>query len=338
MKNKPCPNCDTLAGYKVEKKDETFNVKGDNISIVNDVLVCNSCGESVYDSKLDSNNLSRLYDLYREKHNLLSPTEIISIRESYNLSQRTMSRLLGWGDVTLHRYENGAIQEKSYDNWLRLLKQPENMILMLEHYRDKVSEKTAQQLERRIKNLINNNTLPQLKTSLSIYLSSDLTNIDHGFQKFDLTKMNHMVIFFASKLLSVPKTKMNKLLWYADFLLFKEFSLSSSGANYLRIKYGPVPNHYDLIYDMMIEEELISKEDERIGDYNGEVIRSLSNYDSTLFTNNEITVFKFIANYFKKYSATAIKKKSHAEIPFKKTDLQQIISYEWAKDLSLSLV
>ena len=41
----------------------------------------------------------------------LQPEEIEKIRKQYGLSQKNFARLLGWGDITIHRYESGAIQD-----------------------------------------------------------------------------------------------------------------------------------------------------------------------------------------------------------------------------------
>lgn len=48
-------------------------------------------------------------DLYRQKHGLLTSSNIARLRGRYGLSQRALARLLGWGEVTIQRYEKGVI-------------------------------------------------------------------------------------------------------------------------------------------------------------------------------------------------------------------------------------
>jgi hypothetical protein len=39
----------------------------------------------------------------------------------YGLSQTTFSRWLGWGDITVHRYESGSPQDSAHNETLMLL-------------------------------------------------------------------------------------------------------------------------------------------------------------------------------------------------------------------------
>ena len=42
-----------------------------------------------------------------------------------------ISKLLNWGDKTIHRYENGSIQGKAHNSLLLFLRDPGNMRLYL---------------------------------------------------------------------------------------------------------------------------------------------------------------------------------------------------------------
>ena len=48
-------------------------------------------------------------------------------------------------------------------------------------------------------------------------------------------------------------------MFYADFFHYKQYGISISGLNYQAIKYGPVPVHYDTIYDHIggVEKEIV---------------------------------------------------------------------------------
>jgi DNA-binding transcriptional regulator YiaG len=48
----------------------------------------------------------------------VSPEAMIAWRKDYALSQEDVGRLLGWGDVTLGRYERGALQTESHNTQL----------------------------------------------------------------------------------------------------------------------------------------------------------------------------------------------------------------------------
>jgi uncharacterized phage-associated protein len=50
---------------------------------------------------------------------------------------------------------------------------------------------------------------------------------------------------------------LNKLLFYTDFLHFKKTGRSLTGLRYAAIDFGPVPNHYSSLYEMMLDEGII---------------------------------------------------------------------------------
>ena len=71
-------------------------------------------------------------------------------RETYGLSQRAFSKLLKWGEVTMNRYEMGAIQDKAHNNILILLKKPENMLNILNNNLGVLSCSKEKQLREKI--------------------------------------------------------------------------------------------------------------------------------------------------------------------------------------------
>jgi putative zinc finger/helix-turn-helix YgiT family protein len=59
---------------------------------------------------------------------VLTPDEIREVREEYGFSRAEFSRLSRLGEATLTRWENGSlIQNNAYDQFLRLLRYPENI-------------------------------------------------------------------------------------------------------------------------------------------------------------------------------------------------------------------
>ena len=47
----------------------------------------------------------------------------------------------------------------------------------------------------------------------------------------------------------IPKTKLAKLLYLADFAWYYEHLQSMSGMRYKKMQYGPVPNNYFALVD-----------------------------------------------------------------------------------------
>lgn len=136
-----CSSCEELHDTKIIEKEQTLSVKGKNITLAVRIRVCQECGEEILDEELDNETLSRFYDEYRRLENLLLPSEIKTIRQRYNLSQSSFAKLLGFGEKTITRYENGAIQDACHDNLIRLMDSWESFVLIWKERKDVLSEK-----------------------------------------------------------------------------------------------------------------------------------------------------------------------------------------------------
>lgn len=135
-----CPKCEADVTTVVREVQETYPVKGEDIIIVAKVRFCKDCGEDIWDNELDSQNLLSAYAAYRKKHGLLQPSEIRAIREKYGLSQVAFARVLGLGDKTITRYENGSIADMAQNNLILLVQYPSNFKKLLEMNKKKISD------------------------------------------------------------------------------------------------------------------------------------------------------------------------------------------------------
>ena len=340
MKRAFCPNCEeyTKATLRVEK--EVYNVRGAPIEIEAEVAICQKCGTKIFDEERDSQNLEKAYSHYRQKHKLLSPDEIRTIREKYGLSQRALSRLLGWGEITIHRYENGAVQDNVHNSTLRLIEDPRNMQNLFEANRNKLPAYKAARLEKTIAGFLQEDKEKTFQVSFEKLVSHQHVDLTSGFREFDLEKLNNVILYLVKRLDGVLKTKLNKLLWYCEFLHFKETSVSITGTQYVRLPYGPVPDNYELIIANMIHGGLLDKNEipfDTTRGVVGEQFTTLAEPDESIFSKEEIKVMNFVADTFREYTSTEIMNKSHQESAYIKCEDGDIISYEYGKELPLSL-
>lgn len=117
-----CDRCGKEVETKIVERKETFDVMGEGpIEVDAQVLTCIECGNDLFCEKLDDDTLTRAYDAYRRKHNLLFPEDIRQIRESMGLAQEDFAKLLGWEEDVVRRYENGSIQSKLHNRLLMSL-------------------------------------------------------------------------------------------------------------------------------------------------------------------------------------------------------------------------
>lgn len=84
---------------------------------------CSDCGESyLAPDELDAVQRAAA-DIVRARECLLSPDEILAIRQSMHLSQAAFERLIGAGAKTVVRWERGTIfQSKVTDTLMRVLR------------------------------------------------------------------------------------------------------------------------------------------------------------------------------------------------------------------------
>ena len=135
-----CPICDREVESVVRVVSETYPVKGEDITIDAHVRFCVHCGEEMWDEVLDAQNLLDAFAAYRRKHNLLQPAEIRATREKYGLSQTAFARVLGFGDKTITRYENGSIADAAQNNLIYLAQEPRNFKTLLGKNKDRISQ------------------------------------------------------------------------------------------------------------------------------------------------------------------------------------------------------
>lgn len=135
-----CPKCQAEVSTVVQEMTESYPVKGEPVLVEAQVRICSVCGEEVWDDVLDSQNLRRAYAQYRKTHGLLQPEEIQEIRELYGLSQVVFARILGLGDKTVARYENGSLADAAQNNLIALARDPENFRQLLEMSRCRITD------------------------------------------------------------------------------------------------------------------------------------------------------------------------------------------------------
>jgi putative zinc finger/helix-turn-helix YgiT family protein len=126
-----CFECGRLVTPRVEERKETLPVRGEPTEVLARVAVCPECDADMSVENLDDATLVAAFNLYRQKHGLMTPEEMKRLRERYGLGVRPFSLLLGWGEITAHRYEGGSLQDAAHEAALRLAEDPANIRVYL---------------------------------------------------------------------------------------------------------------------------------------------------------------------------------------------------------------
>lgn len=341
-----CDNCNAIdaTNTRVEERMETYNVKGESITIPARVRVCNTCGKDVFDEALDDQTLQSAYDVYRRNHKIISPAEIRALREMYGLSQRGLGVLLDWGPITIHRYEAGSLPDESHNQVLRLMQDPFNMAHLFLENKEVFDKQTYTKILDRLLVILSEKAPAKVAEVLGQSSSQRKPSIYTGFVKFQPETLMEMMVFFAHKAGGVLKTKLNKLLWYADFVHYKHNTLSISGATYSHYPYGPVPQNYESFLTALYSNDSLVIEERDLGtNKEGEAMVGI-----WLSTNREpqlrdlpqtaMIVLEEIHEYFVNIGSKKISALSHKEDGYIATTYKQPISYSYADVLKVDPV
>lgn len=325
-----CANCEKVTEVEVIRTEENVAVRGENVTVEAEYTRCTECGETAENTR-GYDALAVAYREYRKRHGMMQPDEIREWRKSCGLTQRELSALLGWGGATLSRYENGALQEEAHDKLLRLAREPHNLLhlvqetphLLSDEKRNRlVSELTAAEAESCSLSRV-------FEERFGRYPADEFS----GYRKVDLGKFFQAVLFFCRD--GQLKTKLNKLLFYADFKHFKENSVSITGSRYAHLPHGPVADNYEHYFAELVSEGRLTTDEVMVFNYIGDQLSTVGNIDLGLFSDSELKVLTEVKEKFKNFSAKEIRDFSHEEPGYQSTRNGELISYRYAESLRI---
>jgi transcriptional regulator with XRE-family HTH domain len=265
---------------------------------------------------------------------------LTKLREIYGLSAQKMAQIFGFGINTYSNYEKGEMPTSANAKLISSGKNPQIFLSFLEQSKDQFPAKKYQKLEAIAKS-----------QQISIEENDTVCNFNWysvpnkftGYCIPNPDKVANLLLYFITECKPEynDKLKLNKMLFYADFLNYKSTGKSISGISYRAIPYGPVPSKYDFIFahfteqNEIIESVFIKAEDSKIN----ECFKSIKPFDLSIFTEEELKTIRHIIELFKNTPSWDLVELSHTEkacIELNKE--REIISYqEYAFDLSLEL-
>lgn len=324
-----CPNCEKETDILEVKMKESISVRNENVEIDVMYFQCKEC-DIEFENTREYDALEEAYKVYRRRHDMLQPEDIKEWRKRYGLTQKELGQILGWGGATLNRYENGALQSEAHEKFLRLAMEPNNLIKLIEESGESLGK------EKKARILYELETEQEEANSFELLFEERFGRYSpdefSGYQSLHLSKLFNAIIYFCKG--GVLKTKLNKLLFYADFKHFKDYTVSITGSRYLHYDYGPVPRKYEFLTAELAEKEL-KVEEIIFGNFSGYNYVSIEEPDLSIFEDSELKVLAEVKQYFKNYSSTQIKDFSHKETAYQQTSYGESISYIYSSDLQL---
>lgn len=322
---------------KLTRENRSMQFRKETLDVEFHFYRCDESGEQFTSTELDELNLNQVYNQYRDLYNIPFPDEIIRIREKYGVSAGKMSEILGFGINGYRQYEAGEMPSVSNAKLIQLADNPKNfkdMISLCEG----LDEKTRNKYMHKAEQLIKEHKSHIFNFNLAGYLmGSHLADIYSGYRNPSLEKFTEMVVYFAEKL-QPYKTKMNKLLFFADFIMFKQTCFSISGMRYKAIDMGPVPNNFNSIFEFLANKDEIDIHYQQFPQgYSGQQFLAGKDrpFNENVFSEAEIKILDFVADKFRNASTIEIIEISHLEEAWKQNkEDKKDISYKYAFELT----
>jgi uncharacterized phage-associated protein len=150
-----------------------------------------------------------------------------------------------------------------------------------------------------------------------------------GYRAFSLEKMAAMVSYLSTRTSELYKTKLNKLLFYADFANYYLNGNSISGSRYVHLPYGPVPEGYEDTLETLNHYGVVDISRQN----SAELVRSGENSTFDFLTVEERQSLDWVLATYGRMTASQLTEISHRERAYKDTRTGEEIAYEYAKFL-----
>ena len=332
-----CPYCKKEVEYRIEKRD-IKEFKGIEVNTFENVAICNECNEDLYVNEIENENNERIFKIYRKIANIITPQDIVNLRNKYDISQRELTAILGFGKMTINRYERGGLPSKSQSDYIRLLIDNEIEFVnrvKAAYEKNEISEKTY-------KKIVSNDvekaiSKKEVQDNIRKYLNVELNrdpDIYNGYKSLDLDKIENIISYIASKVKNLTITSLNKYLWYIDMLSFNQRSVAITGLTYQNQKFGPtiINKRYD---EISLLDDKYQREDFETINGNVTEIISKDNFDLNKISDSEKKIIDSVIKLLKNKKVTEISEMSHKEDGWRKTKRLEQISFEYAMNLKV---
>ena len=233
------------------KKMDNLKVRNVKVNVKKTLIeyeeyyVVDENGNEVFNRNIEIENDRRLYDIYKQKNNLLASTEIKKIREKYGLNQKDYALVIGVGEITVHRFEKGAIQTEAVDSIMRLSNDPDNMYFLLLQNKKNINESLYNTVSKKIKKLqtlkrhclidINKFRVDNLE-----FKEENVLDVAKNIINIYNTKVDELVSNYDIVPEYITNLKLQKLLYYVQAICLMVFNKKAFSSKILAWSYGPV--------------------------------------------------------------------------------------------------
>lgn len=289
--------------FRGEKYDFTYIAYRDDES-----------GEEFTTTESDTIWYNHVTNQYREKHGIPYQDEIIALRERYGVSAAKMALILGFGTNQYRLYEEGEVPSESNGKMIRSAMNPKVFLDLVRSSRHQLTEKEFAKITAQVEAVIarSESWHDEVYVSERLFLSG--RGLANGFAPQSVGRLKNLLLYVLGQMGETFQTKMNKVLFYIDFLSYRERGMAISGLAYQAIEFGPVPQRWDRVYSAFDEVQ------EQLRLVQGQECMSLlagGEADMSAFTEAEMAVIDEVCGKLRDMTSRAVSKMSHEETAWK---------------------
>lgn len=150
-------------------------------------------------------------------------------------------------------------------------------------------------------------------------------------------KYKNALIYFVSHCNNkwLGSTKLNKLMYYFDFVSYRDNGKSATGDSYTHLDKGPVPAHITQIIHQMKHAGQIDVEEVPYMDGKKDRFSTSTKPDMDVFTDYESKLLQTICTTFKDWQTSKIVDQTHFESPWLYSEPYDEVDYEYAYDIDI---
>ncbi len=334
IQNKLCLSCMEEHDVQVVALLEENIFNGKVVQYTAIYEYCENADEYTQTEEMIRINDITFKDAYKKQMNLLASSEIIEIRNIYDVSQKDLAIILGWGQATITRYEKYQVQDTAHDDVLRKIKEdPKWFLKLLERSKEWLSNKAYKKYHNRANSIIKSKKNDFVKELIEIqYIDISEEEQIVGGTKLDLDKVVEVVNLFSLEVQNLYKVKLMKYLWYADSLNYKRTGKSITGLGYRALPMGAVPEAHDLIISL----DNIHFEEVLINGNTAYKFEHVPGIGIKKLSGDEVAVINEVIKQFGKMNSQEIIDHMHEEVAYKETHPYDYILYKYADQLSIN--
>lgn len=299
---------------RVVYEPESFEFRGSKydctyISFHDDVE-----GESYTTTESDGVWYNQVTNQYRERHGIPYQDEIIALRERYGLSASKMSVILGFGANQYRLYEEGEVPSESNGKMIRSAMNPKVFLDLVKSSRHQLPDREYAKITARVEEVMAQSASWRDETFVADWLFMSGRGLVNGFAPQSTSRLKNLLLYVLGQMGETFQTKMNKVLFYIDFLSYRERGMAISGLAYNAIEFGPVPQRWGRIYSAFDE---VEQQLRLVQGQECMALKAGAEADMSGFSPEEMAVIDTVCGKLRDLTSRAVSKLSHEETAWK---------------------